>query len=511
MTLFGGVEAHHSSKHALQRIFPQICYERLRGVIELNNTKQIENIMSVGIDIGTSTTKLVISQFAIMDVAGFGRIPKIEIVDKQVLYESPIYRTPLVTEAMIDMKRVVHIVEEEYEKAGIQKEDIQTGAVIITGETAIKRNAEEVVHHLAHSSGEFLVATAGPDLEAIIAAKGSGALDYSKDRQQTVANIDIGGGTANIAVYSNGRLCGTCTLHIGGRLIEWQNGCLAVSPSITEWLNKQRVKIEMNTLSKITLEMAAVLARFLEGAFTEEDQLLLHGKIPSWTEKIDVLVFSGGIADCMYYHQTRNIDYQDIGIILADSLLANELLARWEWMKPKETVRATVLGAGMQITEISGSTIEVDNRLLPLRNLPICTLHFNGDFQFGLLKLPAMIEESYHFYDANQEGKILAFYITGLPYMSFLQIRQLALRLNSEVGKHVLKEDPLVIVLDSDYGKVLGQSIKVLSDGRSVICIDQIQVDQGDYIDIGRILRSEVVPVVVKTLVFQNAERGKRV
>jgi len=474
-------------------------------VVKLKSAKQIEKIMSVGIDIGTSTTKLVISQFVIMNVAGGGRIPKIEIVNKRVLYESPIYRTPLVTAAMIDMKNVVQIVEKEYKRAGINKEDIQTGAVIITGETAVKRNAEEVVHHLAHSSGEFLVATAGPDLEAIIAAKGSGAMGYSIASRKTVANIDIGGGTANIAVYSSGRLRGTCTLHIGGRLIEWQNGRLVVSTSITEWLNTHSLKVERNMFSTITREMSNVLARFLEGTYNEKDQLLLLGEAPSWTEKIDVLVFSGGISHCMYNQQERNKVFQDIGIILADSLLENELLTRWEWMKPMETVRATVLGAGMQTTEISGSTIEVDNKILPLRNLPICPLHFYGDFQLGLQKMPTMIEESYRFYNMNQEGNNFAFYITGLPYMSYLEINQLALQLISEIGKYISKANPLVIVLDSDYGKVLGQSIMALSDGRSIICIDQIIVEQGDYLDIGHVLKSGVVPVIVKTLVFQNA------
>lgn len=476
----------------------------------LNISKQIEYMISVGIDIGTSTTKLVISQLGMMNVAGGDRIPKIEIVDKKVIHESPIYRTPLISPLLIDMETVVNIVQKEYTSAGIEKGDIQTGAVIITGETAVKRNAEEVVYHLARSSGEFLVATAGPDLEAIIAAKGSGAMDYSIGNQKTVANIDIGGGTANIAVYKNGELLGTCTLHIGGRLIEWQNDRFIVSPSITAWLNKRNLNVTMNTLSTITSELASALARFLEGTYTESDSLLLLGKPPTWTENIDVLIFSGGIGECMYNQQLRSSDYQDIGISLADSLLENQQLAMWRYIKPKETVRATVLGAGMQITEISGSTIEVDNKFLPIRNLPICCLSFNGDFQSGLQKMPFMMKESFHLYDAKQEGRNLAIYLDELPYLNYRQIRQLALQLVLEAEKYISKNNPLVIVLNRDYGKVLGQSILALRRDRSVICIDQIKVEQGDYLDIGSVLQVGVVPVVVKTLVFQNGERGKR-
>lgn len=475
----------------------------------LNISKQVEHMISVGIDIGTSTTKLVISQLGLANVAGGGRIPKIEIVDKKVMYESPIYRTPLISPLLIDMETVVHIVENEYIRAGIEKDSIRTGAVIITGETAVKRNAEEVVHHLAHSSGEFLVATAGPDLEAIIAAKGSGAMDYSRTNQKTVANIDIGGGTANIAVYKNGELSGTCTLHIGGRLIEWKNGKFIVSPSIRAWLDQRKLSVTKGNLSAITGELASVLARFLEGTYSESDHLLLLGKPPIWSENIDVLFFSGGISECMYNRQLRSCNYQDIGINLAESLLENELLKQWKHIRPQQTVRATVLGAGMQMTEISGSTIEADDKLLPVRNMPICSISFNSNFRSGLKDMPLMLKEGFRLHDAKQEGRNVAIYLKELPFLNYRQIQELANQLIAEAETYITNDEPLVIVLTSDYGKVLGQSIRALSKGRKVICIDQIEVEQGDYLDIGRVLQSGVVPVVVKTLVFQNGERGR--
>jgi len=173
-----------------------------------------EEIISAGIDIGTSTTKIVLSQFSLMNMAGGTHLPRIEIIDKEIIHRSPIYRTPLLTSTTIDIEAIEKLVRNEYDKANVGSEDIKTGAVIITGETATKQNAEEMIHHLSNHAGEFLVATAGPDLEGIIAAKGSGAYQYSKKMSKTIANVDIGGGTANVAVYRMGRLCGTCTLHI---------------------------------------------------------------------------------------------------------------------------------------------------------------------------------------------------------------------------------------------------------------------------------------------------------
>ena len=54
--------------------------------------------------------------------------------------------------------------------------------------------------------------------------------------------------------------------------------------------------------------------------------------------------------------------------------------------------------------------------------------------------------------------------------------------------------------------KALGQTIySLLGYNRDVICIDNIKVENGDYIDIGKPLSSgRVVPVIIKTLVFNS-------
>lgn len=109
---------------------------------------QTEEILSAGIDIGTSTTQLVFSRMILQNTGGFGRIPQIKVVSKEVIYESEIYFTPLSSREEIDGERVHEIIKKEYEKAGVCPADLATGAVIITGETSRKRNAESVVRRL---------------------------------------------------------------------------------------------------------------------------------------------------------------------------------------------------------------------------------------------------------------------------------------------------------------------------------------------------------------------------
>ena len=130
-----------------------------------------ETLKSVGIDIGTSTTQLVVSKLTLENRANPFSVPRIAITDREIIYRSRIHFTPLLSETVIDAPGVREIVAEEYRRAGLRREEVQTGAVIITGETARKENAREVLNALSEFAGDFVVATAGPDLESILAGR----------------------------------------------------------------------------------------------------------------------------------------------------------------------------------------------------------------------------------------------------------------------------------------------------------------------------------------------------
>lgn len=478
--------------------------------------QETEEIISAGIDIGTSTTKLVISRFLLANTAGTAHVPKIEIMDKTIIYKSPIYRTPLLSAVLIDMDGVSEIVKLEYQKAGIHPNDVQTGAVIITGETATKENAEEMVHLLSSQAGEFLVATAGPDLEGIIAAKGSGAYQYSKETGKIIANVDIGGGTANIAVFQAGHLLGTCTLHIGGRLIEFEGERIkSISSPLKKVLKQLGLplsvgdRIQLDILKELLQAMVAILARTLQGKLEERDHALLLGHPPSWGNIIEEVMFSGGVSECLYQieekaEEKEGTQYQDIGLHLAQVLRENVELKRWKWITPKETIRATVLGAGTQTTEISGATIQVEPSRLPLKNLPVYHIPMDEGFKQGNVLVKQAIKEAMQIYDPVREGRNFAIYLSGLPVLTFQQVQLLASWLLDAFHFQDNQDDPIVIVVSNDMAKVLGQTLQAMDSSRDIICIDQIQVDQGDYVDIGNMLKTEVVPVIVKTLAFHS-------
>lgn len=478
--------------------------------------RETEQIISAGIDIGTSTTKLVISRFSLMNTAGVSHVPRIEIVDTEIIYKSPIHRTPLATGDDIDIAAIFALVRKEYAQAGIHEHEIETGAIIITGESATKRNAEEMVRRLSDEAGEFLVATAGPDLEGMIAAKGSGAYEHSKRSGRTVANIDIGGGTANIAVYQAGVFKGTCTLHIGGRLIEYEQGRIQkISAPIQQLLARKGWELTVGDsaaspiIGRLAEAMAQTLGHILDGRVSLDDEVLLVGHPPNWNTTVEDVMFSGGVSECIYHLEPvesggEQLFYEDMGVQLAETLRNHPSLQAWRWIRPEETVRATVLGAGTQTTEISGATIQVAKEALPLKNLPVHRISFDKETHHLREKVLRGFDLAVELYDPHHEGRNFAVYLSDIPYVRFRDIQEVAASLLEGLHRRPNTAEPLVVVTESDIAKVLGQSLLAMQAERRVLCIDQVRVENGDYLDIGRMLHSGVVPVVVKTLAFHS-------
>ncbi len=175
-------------------------------------------ILSVGVDVGSSTSHLAFSKLILKrDERSVTR--RFNIEERNIIYEGRIIHTPLLDDNTIDIVRLTDFFREEYKRAGIDPADIQTGAVIVTGESARKQNARQIAEALSSDAGKFVAATAGPNFESLIAAMGSGAAARSKDHHKTILSCDIGGGTSNMAISRNGETLSTSCISVGGRLL----------------------------------------------------------------------------------------------------------------------------------------------------------------------------------------------------------------------------------------------------------------------------------------------------
>lgn len=474
-----------------------------------------EEILSVGIDIGTSTTQLIFSKLIIENRASEYAVPRIDIAEKKVVYRSKIYFTPLLSQTLIDTEKVKQLISDEYRRAGISPKDLKTGAVIITGETARKQNANSVLEALSDMAGDFVVATAGPDLESVLSAKGAGADKLSEEHRDVTANIDIGGGTSNIAFFQKGELKGTCCLDIGGRLIRVEEGRITyIYPGIQKLAEKHQIRIEEGdradekVLYRICEYMASQLAMALYTV--EEDSIhksmyTNEGAPLPKNPKITSVTFSGGVADCVYNKEEGNIfKYGDIGVLLGKAVKNNSSLQGLKIYPAAETIRATVVGAGTHTTNVSGSTISYTDGKLPIKNIPV--LKVSAEEEQEPSKFLEAIRNRLFLYKTDDETEQVAIAFSGSYHTSFQQIQELAKLIAEGAGEIIQGPYPLILVIENDIAKVLGNAVNVLLERKKdVICIDGIHAGNGDYIDIGApVADGRVVPVVTKTLIFNT-------
>ena len=470
-----------------------------------------ETLLTVGIDLGTSTTQLVLSELTVENFASAFTVPRISISDKKVIYRSDIIFTPLLNQSEIDAEPIKAFVAEQYRQAGIHKQDIQMGAVIITGETARKSNANNVLRALSGYAGDFVVATAGPDLESIIAGKGAGAQTYSETKRKPVVNLDIGGGTTNLAVFKDGEVIDTACFDIGGRLIklDQQQKITYIAPKIQDIINKKGLTLHLGdqateqNLLPIISELVAVLENSI-GLGTQSPfyQLLVTNHPLRKGEELPIVTFSGGVADCLNTTSTNLFKYGDIGLLLGKYLRKSLIFSEKEVLESAETIRATVVGAGSHTAEISGSTIAYREQILPVKNIPILKLA-QEDETLTVTELGQRIQEKLNWHRIEETPQI-ALAIRGMNNPTFADIQRYGQGIVEGLANLVAEQIPIIVMVDEDMAKALGHALSAhLPKDYPFICLDSVKVENGDYVDIGLpVAEGAVLPVIVKTLVF---------
>ncbi|MCM0663932.1 ethanolamine ammonia-lyase reactivating factor EutA [Coprococcus sp. B2-R-112] len=473
-------------------------------------------ILSVGIDVGTSTTQVVFSKLQMDNAGGYFSVPRVAIVDKEVVYKSEVYMTPLKTDVLIDTDALRDIVAAEFRKAGYRPEDTDSGAVIITGESARKENSDAVLKSLSDFAGDFVVSAAGPDMESLIAGKGSGAWQYSMDHHCRVANLDIGGGTTNVVLFEDGETLARGCLDIGGRLIcmNPQGIITKVSPAAAVMAQATGVSVSVGDrcdelkLTAVTRQMAAALNAYLGVGTKDIDAILRQIKTPGSSdfpvpEKVQAVFFSGGVADLIYHESADTWAYGDIGVLLGRAIRESRLFTDFQKMEPGETIRATVVGAGTYTTTISGSTITYSDDIFPLKNIPVIKLDeelqeacFAGETEPVIRRIQWVLGQN------DEEHFILA--MPGKRNPGYMEMKRAAASIRQIMDRVQPPGEPILLVIESDIAKAMGQMIRQQPDlKRQVVAIDSIHVEDGEYVDMGKpMMNGMVIPVVVKTLIF---------
>jgi ethanolamine utilization protein EutA len=479
------------------------------------------SLMTVGIDIGSSGTQVIFSRVNLRRM-GEDLTSRYYVVSRETLFQSPVALTPYQSEERIDDAALGAIIDDAYNAAKLRPEQIDTGVVILTGEALRRDNAQGIAAILSEQGGEFVTATAGHHMEAMLAAYGSGAARVSSDENKRILNIDIGGGTTKLGLVENGKVIATAAIHIGGRLQVVENGKIVrLDPAGKHHARRAGFSwnrddiIDVADMQKVANGMADALVAALTARPMPHDVEHLYLTDPiAELGHIDGIMFSGGVSE--YVYEREKCDFGDMGPWLGRAI--RERIARsalpWPVLPAGECIRATALGASEYSVQLSGNTsyISAPGVLLPRRNLQVLLPPFACEETIDPAKLAAAIRTHITAFDiADTDREIaLALRWTGMP--AYERLAAFAEGIKRGLAERIAKKQPLYIMLDGDVAQTLGHILRdELNIQSEILVIDGVVLWDFDYIDLGRIrMPSYTVPVTIKSLVFSEDPRGPR-
>jgi ethanolamine utilization protein EutA len=440
-------------------------------------------------------------------------VPHYEFSRRDILYVSPVIFTPFAADGNVDVYALDSFIRQQYELAGLTLKDVQSGAVIITGETSKVRNARDTVMTLAAGLGDFVVATAGPHLESVIAGRGSGAGAYSEKNAARVLNVDVGGGTSNYVVFEGGRVLDTACLNVGGHLIQTDlvgRVSTVHAPAaiiMSELFGADRTASQLSTqdLQKVAERMATLVVEVMQARPSRLAQQLLMTDALLEAYRFDAVFISGGVGECMVRPSAESpYRFGDIGPLLAQALGRQLLDAGFPMREPAQTLRATVIGAGAHTLTLSGSTVWNKYQGAPLRNVPVLHPRMRWrEFRPGALSVAWQDAVRGHDLDAVSDVYALAL-PDDIP-VTCQTVWQAALELQNFSRVKPGSTHPLVAVTSQDVGKALGIELFRLVPGRELLILDEVHTRAGDYLDIGKsYFNGGTIPVTVKSLAFPH-------
>jgi ethanolamine utilization protein EutA len=472
-------------------------------------TWDLDNVelTTVGVDIGTSTSHLLFARLHLQRLAQ-ELSSRFGVVRREILYRSPVRLTPYRPDGLIDAEALRVRFQEAYAEAGLARDQVDTGAVILTGVALERENARAVADLFADSGGRFVCATAGHNLEAILAAHGSGAAPASRGAAEPRLHLDVGGGTTKLALIAAGEILETAAVAVGGRLVTFDEAGAVERIEPAAHAAARAAGVELRAGVPLSSAVRRRLAEAMTGAVLRAargERWGLAGEVmltPSLSRGFQHLEItcSGGVSE--YLAGGAAPDVGDLGPELAEALDAGfaGLGCRLRPLSPG--IRATVIGASQFTVQLSGSTVHVPRpELLPLRNLPVISPRLDGDLSAaGIARAIRRARARLDLTEALPLAVTLVF--PGEP--SHETLRELALGVADALSAHLERELPVIVALDADVARSLGRVMEEeLGPRGTLIVVDGLELVELDYVDLGEIVRpAGVIPVVIKSLAF---------
>jgi ethanolamine utilization protein EutA len=489
--------------------------------LEDNPIWQQDNVTlhSVGMDIGSSGTQVVFSRLHLRRI-GEELTSRYIVVRRDTVYRSPVALTPYASAERIDAEALGSIIDRAYGEARVGPEEIDTGVVILTGEALRRSNAEAIAGVLAERGGELVTATAGHNMEAMLAAYGSGAAKASYDGGLRILNVDIGGGTTKLALLDRGRVLATAAVHVGGRLqvVDADDRIVRLDPAGQEHASRAGFDWELGDaatdeqIERVAETMADTLVAAIvaDPLPADVEQLYLTDPLGPLGD-VDGVMFSGGVAE--YVYQREEQSFGDLGRPLGRAVRRriDSGALPFPLLPAGECIRATALGASEYSVQLSGNTgwISDPDALLPRRNLQVLRPVYELGDDVDAETVATAVRRHLIALDVAHADADLALAMSweGLP--TYRRLFPFACGIRDGLADRIAQGRPVYVMLDGDVAMTLGRLLHdELGVTTGLLVVDGLALRDFDYIDIGRVRHpSRTVPVTIKSLVFSEDPR----
>lgn len=461
---------------------------------------QIE-LTSVGVDIGSSTSHLLVSTITLERLD-----TRYVVTGREVRFQSEIFLTPYAEGNTIDRAALGDFIARQYDAAGIAPEAIDTGALILTGVAARRANARRIGEIFAAEAGKFVSVSAGDALETLMAAHGSGAVALS-EQGAPVINVDVGGGTTKIAVCVDGEIVARTAVDAGARLVVVDAGgrIERLEPFGARHLADAGHPLGQGDVLGDDAR-AAMAGRMADAILSAVGGAAVDGfmRLPPLGDVPDAarLVFSGGVSEFL---SGGGGDTGDLGPDLAQALVLRVKQGGHTVLPARQGIRATVVGASQYTVQVSGSTIFLDpDDALPLRNLAVIAPALALGDTIDPDAVAAGVAEALARLDLQSGETPVAVAVPWTGSATYHRLAALGRGLVRGLAPVLTHGHPLVIVTDGDVGGLIGMQIRSEETvPGAIVSIDGIALSEFDFIDIGEVLRATgATPVVIKSLLF---------
>ncbi len=458
----------------------------------------MQTVTLIGLDFGTTTSSAVAANALLIRNAVTGRT---ELSALRECYRSKIALTPMRGDRL-DTTAIAGLLADWMAACG--DAPIFGGGALLTGLTAQTANAEDLVAMIRDRIGDAVVARADdPQMESWLAFMGSTARLSRMHPDARFLNLDIGGGTTNIALGQNGEVLATGCLFIGARHVQCTPGTYRIaklSPyaqKLFEHLGIHKDCGEVLTPGEVDCILDCYLTWLIaavRGDMLADPIAKLHEQVPMVHEGSPTIVtLSGGVGELVYAAAADRgfpgtTAFGDLGIDFA-----RHLLKRSPWSSdfrnfiPDGGGRATSFGLLRHSTLISGNTLHLsDAGLLPLRDIPILGTIAAALPEPHWSALLALLNASPH---GGCVQIVMADSGAAAVRALGTALAESLTRIGYPTGR------PLIVMVPGNVGQTLGAYIAQWgAKPRALLVLDEIPTSDARFVHIGR-PQGNVVPV----------------